>query len=68
MVSYEKGWHYLAVEKISTVLRGTTSKCDGEFYCLNCLLWICLGQKNKIESHKKIYNNYITNITIFTVL
>ena len=47
MVSYEEGWHYLAVEKIST-----------EFYCLNCLVWICLGQKTKLNPIKK----YITII------
>ena len=58
MVSYEEGWHYIAVEKISTVLRGTTSKYDDEFYCLNCLVWICLGQKTKLNPIKK----YITII------
>ena len=30
-------WHYLAIKKLSTLLRGITSKHDGDFYCLNCL-------------------------------
>ena len=29
--------HYLAVKKLSTLLRGITSKHRGNFYCLNCL-------------------------------
>ena len=32
-----EGWHYLAVDKISALLKGITSKHDGDFYCLNCL-------------------------------
>ena len=28
-------WHYLSVKKLSTLLRGITSK--NNFYCLNCL-------------------------------
>ena len=31
-----KKWHDLAVKKLSTLLRGVTSKHDGDFYCLNC--------------------------------
>ena len=29
-------WHYLAVKNISGLLRGITSKHNGEFYCVNC--------------------------------
>ena len=32
----EKGWHYLAVKKISALLHGITSKNESDFYCLNC--------------------------------
>ena len=32
----KKGWHYLAVKKLSALLRGITSQ-HGGFYCLNCL-------------------------------
>ena len=30
-------WHYLAVKKLSALLRGITSKHNGDFCCLNCL-------------------------------
>ena len=33
----EGRWHYLAVKKLSALLRGITSKHHGDFYCLNCL-------------------------------
>ena len=29
-------WHYLTVRKLSALLRGITSKHDGDYYCLNC--------------------------------
>ena len=37
MITDGEKWHYLAVKKLSTLLRGITSKSDGDFYCLNCL-------------------------------
>ena len=46
-------WHYLAVKKISALLRGTTSKNNGDFYCLTCLH--SFRTKNKLESHKRVY-------------
>ena len=33
----EKRCHYLAVKKLSALLRGITSKNNSDFYCLNCL-------------------------------
>ena len=36
MITDGKKWHYLAVKSISMLLRGITSKHDGDFYCLNC--------------------------------
>ena len=30
-------YHYLAVKKLSALLRGITSSHNGNFYCLNCL-------------------------------
>ena len=33
----KEGKHYLAVKKLSTLLRGITSKDHGIFYCLNCV-------------------------------
>ena len=32
-----KKWHYLAVKKLSALLRGITSNNHRDFYCLNCL-------------------------------
>ena len=37
VISDGKKWHYLAVKKLSALLRGITSKHQGDFYCLNCL-------------------------------
>ena len=36
-VKSEGQWHYLAVKKLSALLRGIISKHHGDFYCLNCL-------------------------------
>ena len=33
----EKQQHYLAVKKLSALLRGMKSNNNGDFYCLNCL-------------------------------
>ena len=57
MVSnWEKQWHYLAVKKLSALLRGITSKSDGGFYCLNCLH--SFRTKNKPESHKRACEDF----------
>ena len=55
MISNREKWHYLAVKKISTLLRGITSKNNGEFYCFICFHF--LRTKNKLESHKKVCEN-----------
>ena len=47
-----KGWHYLAVKKLSALLRGITSKNNGDFYCLNCIHFF--RTKTKLESHKNV--------------
>ena len=36
MITEGKKWHYLAVKKLSALLRGITSNHDGDFYRLNC--------------------------------
>ena len=46
-------WHYLALKKLLALLRGTPSKNDGDFYCLNCLH--SFRTKSKLESHKKFW-------------
>ena len=55
MISYGEGCHYLAVKKPSALLRGITSKNQGDFYCLNCLHSFAI--ENKRESHKKVCEN-----------
>ena len=52
MIPNGEGWHYLAVKKLSALLRGITSKHHGDFYCLNCLH--LFATENKRESHKKV--------------
>ena len=61
MISNEEGWHYLAVKKLSTLLRGIKPKHDGNFFCLNCLHLFTI--KNKPESREKN-----VKIQIFVVL
>ena len=48
----KEGWHYLAVKRLSSLLRGVTSKHHGDFYCLNCLHSFTI--ENKFKSHEKI--------------
>ena len=52
MVTDGEKWHYLAIKKLSALLRGVTSKHDGDFYCLNCIQSYTI--KNKLEKHYKI--------------
>ena len=47
--------HYVAVKKLSVLLRGITSKHQGDFYCLNCFR--SFSTENKCESHKKVCEN-----------
>ena len=54
---YGQRWHYLAVRKSSVLLRGITSKNNGDFYCSNCLHF--LRTKKKPESHKKVCENKV---------
>ena len=51
----KQGWHYLAVKKLSTVLKGITSKHHWVFYCLNCLH--SFRTENKSKYHEKMYKN-----------
>ena len=48
-------WHYIAVKKLSTLLRGITSKHHGDFYPLNCLH--SFRTENKLKSHEKVCKN-----------
>ena len=48
-------WHYLAVKRLSTLLRGVASKHHGGFCCLN-YLYSCRTE-NKLKSHEKVCKN-----------
>ena len=37
MIPTEKGWHYLAIKKLSALLRRIDSKHNDDFYFLICL-------------------------------
>ena len=50
MIPNREGWHNLAVKKLLALLRGITSKNNGDFYCLSCLL--SFRTKNEGKSHK----------------
>ena len=43
-------WHYLEVKELSALIRGITSKHQGDFYCLNFLH--SFATEKKLESHK----------------
>ena len=48
----KKGWYYLAVKKLSALLRGITSKHQGGLLYINCLH--SLATKNKLKFHEKL--------------
>ena len=51
----KEGWHYLAVEKLSTLLRIITSKHHSHYYCLNCFHSFRI--EIKLKSHEKVCKN-----------
>ena len=55
MIPSKKEWHCIAVNNLSTLLRGATSKHNGDYYFLNC--FYLFRMKNKLESHIKAYEN-----------
>ena len=55
MIPNGEKWHYLSVKKLSALLRGITSKHDGDFYCLNCLY--SFRTKSKLDLLKKVCEN-----------
>ena len=49
-------WHYLAIKNISGLLRGITSKHNGDFYCLNC--FHSYTSKRKLKKHKRVCKDH----------
>ena len=56
MITGGEKWHYIAVTRLSGLLRGVTGNNNGDFYCLNC--FHTYRTKNKLETHKKICENH----------
>ena len=50
-----KKWCYLAVKKLSALLREITSNHVGDFYCLNCLH--SYRTEDKLKKHKNVCKN-----------
>ena len=51
MVTDSKKWHYLAVKRLSALLRGITSNHKENYYCLKC--FPSYSTKEKLTKHKK---------------
>ena len=56
MITDGNKWHYLAVKKISALLRGITSNHNGDFYCLNC--FHLYRAENKTKKHENVCKNH----------
>ena len=52
MISDDEKWHHLTVKRLSALLKGITSKHDGDFYCLNCFR--SYASEKSLENHKKV--------------
>ena len=55
MIIDGKKWHYLAVKKLSALLRGITSNYVGDFYYLNCFHSHRI--EDKLKKHENVYKN-----------
>ena len=56
MVTNCKKWHYLAVKKLSALLRGVISKHIGDFFCLNC--FCSYSTEKKLTKHYNVCKNH----------
>ena len=56
MITDGKKWHYLAVTRLSSLLKGITSKHNGDFYCLNCFR--AYTTRIRLERHKNVCENH----------
>ena len=56
MITDGKKWHYLAVKRLSALLKGITSKHVRDFYCLNCFR--AYTTENRLERHKNVCENH----------
>ena len=56
MITDGEKWHYLAVKKLSALLKGITSKHKGDSYCLNC--FHSYRTEEKVKKHKKVCEDH----------
>ena len=56
MITDGKKWHYLAVKRLSAVLREITSNHVRDFYCLNCTY--SYRTKEKLKKYEKVCNDH----------
>ena len=56
MTTGGKKSHYLAVKSFSALLRGRTSKHEGNFYCLNCFHSYRI--ENMLKKHENVRKNH----------
>ena len=56
MITDGEKWCYLSVKSLSALLRGITSKHDGDFYCLNCFQ--TFTSEDKLKKHKSVCENH----------
>ena len=56
MITDVEKWHYLAVKKLSALLRGIAGNNNGDFYSLNCFL--SYTTENKLKKHKNVCENH----------
>ena len=57
MTTDGKTWLYLAVKKMSALLRGVTSNHLGDFYYLNCLH--LYRTEDKLKKHENVFKNIV---------
>ena len=51
MISNKKDWHCIAIKRLSALLRGITSKDNGDLYSLNCLHSFRTENKQQTENN-----------------
>ena len=55
MITDGEKWHYLTVRRLSILLKGITSRHDGDFYCLNC--FDSYASNKSLGKHMKVCEN-----------
>ena len=65
MITDGKKWYYLAVKELSALLRGITSKHDGDFYCLNC--FYPFTTKKALKKHENVCKNHDYHLLFMSV-